>query len=98
MAERSVELDPGGDHFRRRLARCPQHAPSSPVDDQQLPVVEPMAPEGEVGLDETPSLEDDVKRDRVLRERPCPRTDVLIREQNTPDLQLLERSRQRVGG
>ena len=98
MAKGSVELDPGGHHFRRRLARRPQRPPTRPADEQKLAVAELMAPEWKVGLDEAPSLEDDVERDRILREGPCPRTDVLIREEDTPEPQLLERSCQRVGG
>ena len=40
-----------------------------------------------------------MKRDRILREGPCPRTGVLIvGQENAAELQLLENSRQRVGG
>ncbi len=99
MAEGSADIDPGGNHLRgMRFIRCPQCSTPGSVDDQQLSLVEAIARDGEIGVDETQSLEDRVERNRILGEGPRPRTRGLIWKENAPELQLVERIRENVGG
>ncbi len=93
MTERRLEVNTGRQHAGRgRGPGRPERARDAAVHHQHLAWKEPVAPHREVGIDDAASIQCDVQRDRVLRERTAPPARVVaLDHQDAPEAELLER-------
>ena len=98
MSERRLEVNAGRQHLGRvRLGGRPEPPAYPPVHDEQLAIVQTVAPEGHVDVDHAGPTEHDVQRHRLDREDPTPGPRTRrIEHEDASKLQLLERRCERV--